>query len=106
MEHNTQTYTKQRYNDFSVSFAERRDVGDEWNLIEWNKKHLEIDCHRLYYRTDENGGTATLQLIDRTIDLVAGKLYFIPAFSILQSQIDGRMQINRWISSYWYQTYN
>lgn len=79
------------YDDFAVSFAERRDVGDEWNLIEWNKKHLEIDCHRLYYRTDHNGGKATLHLIDRTIELEAGKLYFIPAFTILQSKIDGRM---------------
>ncbi len=77
--------------DFSVSFAERRDVGDEWNLIEWNKKHREIDCHRLYYRTDAEGGTATLHLIDRTLELKAGKLYFIPAYSILQSKIDGHM---------------
>lgn len=82
---------ERNYNDFSVSFAERRDVGDEWNLIEWNKKHLEIDCHRLYYRTDEHGGKATLHLIDRTIELTAGKLYFIPAFTILQSKIDGHM---------------
>jgi AraC-like DNA-binding protein len=79
------------YDDFAVSFAERRDVGDEWNLIEWNKKHLEIDCHRLYYRTDPNGGKATLHLIDRTIELETGKLYFIPAFTILQSKINGRM---------------
>ena len=77
--------------DFLVSFAERRDVGSEWNLIEWNKKHLEIDCHRLYYRTDTDGGRAVLHLIDRTIELVANKLYFIPAFSILQSEIDGNM---------------
>ena len=79
------------YDDFSVSFAERRDVGTEWNLVEWNKKHLEIDCHRLYYRTDTDGGRATLQLIDRRIELTAGRLYFIPAFSILQSKIDGNM---------------
>lgn len=80
-----------RYDDFSVSFAERRDVGGEWNLIEWNKKHLEIDCHRLYYRTDSDGGKATLHLIDRSIELTAGKLYFIPAFSIVQSNINGNM---------------
>lgn len=77
--------------DFSVSFAERRNVGDEWNLIEWNKKHREIDCHRLYYRTDTNGGKATLHLIDQTIEISAGRLYFIPAFSILQSKIEGTM---------------
>ena len=91
MEHHTSISNERRSHDFSVSFAERRDVGDEWNLVEWNKKHLEIDCHRLYYRTDEDGGEATLHLIDRTINLVAGKLYFIPAFSILQSKINGKM---------------
>ena len=91
MDYTSSLSSERNYNDFSVSFAERRDVGDEWNLIEWNKKHLEIDCHRLYYRTDENGGKATLHLIDRTIDLTAGKLYFIPAFTILQSKIDGHM---------------
>lgn len=83
--------SSKHYDNFSVSFAERRDVGDEWNLVEWNKKHLEIDCHRLYYRTDADGGTAMLHLIDRTIELKAGKLYFIPAFSILQSKINGNM---------------
>ncbi len=90
MRENLSSVFKQ-YDDFSVSFAERRNIGDEWNLVEWNKKHLEIDCHRLYYRTDTNGGRATLHLIDRTIELSAGKLYFIPAFSILQSKIDGYM---------------
>ncbi len=83
--------SSKHYDDFAVSFAERRDVGDEWNLVEWNKKHLEIDCHRLYFRTDRDGGKATLHLIDRSIELTAGKLYFIPAFSILQSKIDGHM---------------
>ena len=91
MDYTSSLSSERNYNDFSVSFAERRDVGNEWNLIEWNKKHLEIDCHRLYYRTDENGGKATLHLIDRTIELIAGKLYFIPAFTILQSKINGHM---------------
>ncbi len=91
MKRNDTLHLSESFEDFSVSFAERRDVGDEWNLIEWNKKHREIDCHRLYYRTDTSGGKATLHLIDRTIELCAGKLYFIPAFSILQSKIDGHM---------------
>jgi len=91
MDYTSSLSSERNYNDFSVSFAERRDVGNEWNLIEWNKKHLEIDCHRLYYRTDENGGKAMLHLIDRTIELIAGKLYFIPAFTILQSKINGHM---------------
>ncbi|MBQ7363164.1 MAG: helix-turn-helix transcriptional regulator [Clostridia bacterium] len=77
--------------DYAVSFAERRDVGDEWNLVRWNKAHREIDCHRLYFRTDTDGGLARLHLIDGDIDLVAGRVYFIPAFSVLESEIDGTM---------------
>ena len=77
--------------DFSVSFAERRDVGTEWSLVSWNKTHREIDCHRLYYRTDSDGGRAKLRLIDRDIELVSGRVYFIPAFSIVESEIDGTM---------------
>ncbi len=77
--------------DYSVSFAERRNVGAEWNLVRWNKAHREIDCHRLYYRTDTDGGLAKLRLIDGDIGLVAGRVYFIPAFSVLESEIDGTM---------------
>ena len=43
MDYTSSLSSERNYNDFSVSFAERRDVGNEWNLIEWNKKHLEID---------------------------------------------------------------
>ncbi len=77
--------------EFNVSFAERRVIGEEWNLVEWNRKHHEIDCHRLYYRADDNGGKAVLTLLDKKIELVANKVYFIPAFSVLQSEIDGQM---------------
>jgi len=81
----------QEPDDYSVSFAERRDVGEEWNLVRWNKRHREIDCHRLYYRTDTDGGRARLRLIDGDIELVAGRVYFIPAFSVVESEIDGVM---------------
>lgn len=81
-----------RTDDFSVAFAERRVVGEEWNLVAWNRKHREIDCHRLYYRIDRNGGTARLKLTDGELELLPGKIYFIPAFSVLQSEIDGRME--------------
>lgn len=76
---------------YNVSFAERRVIGEEWNLVEWNRKHHEIDCHRLYYRTDADGGKAVLTLFDKKIELVKGRVYFIPAFSVLQSEIDGQM---------------
>lgn len=77
--------------EFNVSFAERRIIGEEWNLVEWSRKHHEIDCHRLYYRANTNGGKAVLTLLDKKIELVANKVYFIPAFSVLQSEIDGQM---------------
>ena len=88
------TFTEEpfRTDDISVAFAERREVGEEWNLVAWNRKHREIDCHRLYFRVDENGGTARLKLTDGDLELLPGRVYFIPAFSILQSGIDGRME--------------
>ncbi len=76
---------------FPVSYADKRDIGEDWNLIEWNRKHREIDCHRLYFRTDTGDARAILHLIDRDIELLPGKIYFIPAFSILQSEISGVM---------------
>ena len=76
---------------FIVSYADKRDIGEDWNLIEWNKKHREIDCHRLYFRSDSGEAKAFLRLIDCDIELLPGKVYFIPAFSILQSEIDGVM---------------
>lgn len=76
---------------YTVSFAKREDVGEEWNLIEWNRKHHEIDCHRLYFRTDDGTSPAILHLIDGEIELLPGRIYFIPAFSILQSEIHGKM---------------
>ena len=91
MEINSANRYSPDFEDFSVSFAERRDVGEEWNLIRWNKAHKEIDCHRLYYRTDTDGGRAKLKLIDTEIEITPGRVYFIPAFSVLESSIDGVM---------------
>ena len=79
------------YSQYLVSFAERRNIGEDWNLVEWNRKHHEIDCHRLYYRKDTDGGRAFLHMIDGKIELLPNRVYFIPAFSILQSEIDGKM---------------
>ena len=85
---NSDEFSKSAY---MVSFAERRDIDEEWNLIEWNRKHREVDCHRLYYRTDSDGGKAVLHLTNADVELVCGRVYFIPAFSVLQSEIDGKM---------------
>lgn len=73
---------------YSVRYVERRDVGREWNDILWNRNHPQIDCHRLYFLT---AGRARIHLMDGTLELLPGYIYFIPAFSILQSEIDGHM---------------
>lgn len=78
-------------NSYSVAFAERRDIGEEWNRVEWNLRHHQIGYHRLYYRTDREGGKAVLHLVDCDLEILPGKVYFIPAFSVLQSEIDGEM---------------
>ena len=75
-------------NSYSVAFAERRDIGDEWNDVQWNRKHLQIQYHRLYYLTS---GRAAIHLVDGTIELTTGHIYLIPAFSVLQSEIHGEM---------------
>lgn len=73
---------------YSVVFAERREVGDEWNLVKWNSSHPQIQYHRLYYLTE---GSAKLYLFDRELELYPGKVYFVPAFSVKESRIDGKM---------------
>ena len=73
---------------YSVAFAERRDIGREWNDVKWDKHHREIQYHRLYMLT---AGKATVRMHSGVLELVPGNVYFIPAFSILESSIDGKM---------------
>ena len=73
---------------YSVAFAERREVGDEWNLVKWNSAHPDIGYHRLYLLTE---GEAKLRLIDRELILTPGNVYFVPAYSVRESNIEGRM---------------
>lgn len=75
-------------NSFSVALAKKQFVGKEWNNIVWDKNHFQIQYHRLYYLTS---GEATLHLYDETIRLLPGYIYFIPAFSIKQSEIENNM---------------
>lgn len=75
-------------NSYSVAFAERRDIGDEWNDVRWDRNHLQIQYHRLYCLTS---GRAVIHLVDRTLELRTGNVYLIPAFSVLQSEIHGEM---------------
>ena len=75
-------------NRYSVAFAEQRIIGEEWNDVIWDRNHHHIEHHRLYLLTS---GKATLHLYDKTVELVPGNIYFIPAFSIVQSEIEGEM---------------
>jgi len=73
---------------YSVAFAEQRNIGLEWNLVKWNKHLSQIQYHRLYFLTS---GEATLYLLDKTIKLTPEMVYFIPAFSVLHSEIADEM---------------
>ena len=73
---------------YSVAAAVKRDVGNEWNFVKWDMNHPQIQYHRLYFLTE---GEATLRLFDRELTLHAGNVYFIPAFSIRESRIEGKM---------------
>ena len=75
-------------NTYSVALVEHRDVGEEWNDVVWNSRHFQIQYHRLYFLTS---GRARLRLINRELDLVPGRVYFIPAYSVANSHIDGKM---------------
>jgi AraC-like DNA-binding protein len=75
-------------NRYSVVFAKQELIGEEWNDVVWDKNHHQIQYHRLYFPTS---GAAKLHLYDKTIDLVPGRIYFIPAFSVIQSEIHGEM---------------
>ena len=68
---------------YSVVFAERRDVGAEWNRIVWDRNHLQVGCHRLYYLTE---GSGMIDLYGREVHLVPGRVYFVPAFSVRHSE--------------------
>ena len=73
---------------YSVVFAERRKIGNEWNLIKWDRTLKDIQYHRLYFLTE---GRATLKMSSGDVELVPGRVYFVPAFSVLESKIEGEM---------------
>ncbi|MBQ4527635.1 MAG: helix-turn-helix transcriptional regulator [Clostridia bacterium] len=67
-------------------------VGKEWNANDWNARHNPTGYHVLYYRTDTNPTKAVLHMIDGDMTLEPGKVYFVPAFSVLKSEIDGEIE--------------
>lgn len=75
-------------NRYSVAFGERRLIGEEWNDVVWDKRHHHIQYHRLYLLTS---GSAKIHLYDRMVELLPKNIYFIPAFSVVQSEIEGEM---------------
>lgn len=95
--------------EYSVVFAEMREVGREWNFIKWDIHHPQIMYHRLYY---VKSGEARLRLLDGELTLKGGNVYFIPAYSVLESSIDGKMNkyyihfqsVSRYFSLYRYLT--
>lgn len=74
-----------RNGSYTVSFAKMERVGEEWNQIEWNIHHTDIQYHRLYLL---RSGRARVSLYDRELTLVPGQVYFLPAFSIKESAVD------------------
>ena len=90
---------------YSVAFAERRDIGEEWNHVKWGRNLRQFQYHRLYYPTS---GSAKLRLTNTEIELVPGNVYFIPAFSVAESSIKGKMNkyyIHFQVNSYVFEMY-
>lgn len=74
---------------FSVGRAEKLFIDDAWSNINWDRNHSQIQFHRLYYPLS---GRAMLRLYDKELELLPGRVYFIPAYSIVKSHIEGRME--------------
>lgn len=67
-------------------------VGEAWNRNIWDPRNNPTGYHALYYRTDSSDCKATLHMLDGTLELLPGRVYFIPAYSVLFSQIQGEME--------------
>ncbi len=67
-------------------------VGKEWNNNTWDPKNNPSGCHGLYFRTDKTDCKAVLHMIDGNLEILPDRIYFIPAYSVLYSEIDGEME--------------
>ncbi len=67
-------------------------VGKEWNNNIWDPKNNPTGCHGLYFRTDKSDCRAVLHMIDGNLEILPDRIYFIPAYSVLYSEIDGEME--------------
>ncbi|MBQ4631127.1 MAG: helix-turn-helix transcriptional regulator [Clostridia bacterium] len=82
------SYKKSYY----VKNARFQKVGTEWNANDWNAGLNPTGCHVLYYRTDSNPTKAVLHMLDGSLEIEPGKIYFVPAFSVLRSEINGEIE--------------
>ena len=67
-------------------------VGEEWNNNVWNSGSGFMGCHALYFRTDHSNCKAVLHMLDGDLELLPDRIYFIPALSVLYSEIEGEME--------------
>ena len=77
---------------YSIGDAQFCTVGKEWNHNSWDPKLNPAGYHGLYYRTDHFGSHAVLHTMDGPVPLHPDRIYFVPAYSVLSSQIDGQME--------------
>ena len=92
METPENSITADIYSAYYIKNAEFCHVGKEWNHNIWNPTGGEKGCHALYYRTDNSNGRAILYMLNGTLELLPRRIYFIPAESVLYSEIDGEME--------------
>lgn len=85
-------YKQNKMNFCFVTRAAFCKVGEEWNRNVWNPRDNPTGYHALYYRTDKGNGRAILHTVNGEIELLPGKIYFIPAYSVLHSEISGEME--------------
>lgn len=86
------TFLSERTNPYRIEMADFLTVGTEWCHNSWDAKNNPSASHILYYRTDHTDTCAVLHTSDGPIKLLAGRIYFFPAFSVLRSEINGEMQ--------------
>ena len=77
---------------YFIECAKFAKVGREWNNNIWDPKNNPGGCHGLYYRTDKSDYKAVLHMIDGNLEILPDRIYFIPAYSVLYSEIDGEME--------------
>ena len=84
--------TTSNIGSYFINSADFCTIGNEWNSNDWDAKNNPTGYHALYYRTDNGSGRAFLHMLDGVLELFPNKVYFIPAYSVLRSEIHGEIQ--------------